>query len=160
MKKRCILVFFIAIGAALSLIACSSDNEDEQGGGQQPSGQAYVTLRIATDNGISGAASTRAWKDINAKTDPDRTEMMYSWIVLITDGTTIKYKYSGSPTNDNAEIDNVCTKVAMASGTYTVYSFANINEESLKTMLNVASLEPDTELKDATVAAATATSRR
>lgn len=155
MKKRCILVFFIAIGAALSLIACSSDNEDEQGGGQQPSGQAYVTLRIATDNGISGAASTRAWEDENAKTD--RTEMMYSWIVLITDGTTIKYKYSGSPTNDNAEIDNVCTKVAMASGTYTVYSFANISEESLKTMLNVASLEPDTDLADATVEAATAT---
>ena len=155
MKKRCISVYFMAIAAALSLIACSSDREDEQGGEQQPSGQAHVTLRIATDNGNSGAAPTRAWTDQNAKID--RSEMMYSWIVLITDGSTIKYKFAGTPADDKAEIDDVCANVEMASGTYTVYSFANISETSLKNILGITSFNTNTALTDATVAEATAT---
>jgi hypothetical protein len=155
MMKRFKSIYLLAIAATLSLIACSSDREDEQGGEQQPSGQAHVTLRIATDNGNSGAAPTRAWTDQNAKID--RSEMMYSWIVLITDGSTIKYKFAGTPADDKAEIDDVCANVEMASGSYTVYSFANISETSLKNILGITSFNTNTALTDATVAEATAT---
>lgn len=158
MMKRFKSIYLLAIAATLSFTACSSDSEDVQGGEQSTvqEGKAKVTLRIATDNADGGKASTRAWQDAdNAKTD--RTEMMYSWIVLITDGNAIKYKISGSPSDAKAEIDDVCTDKEMASGTYTVYSFANISEESLKTILDVRSLEANTVLKDATVTAATAT---
>lgn len=154
MMKRFKSIYLLAIAATLSFTACSSDSEDVQGG-EQPTvqeGKAKVTLRIATDN---GKATTRAWTDQNAKTD--RSEMMYSWIVLITDGSTIKYKFAGTPADDKAEIDDVCTDVEMASGTYTVYSFANISETSLKTILGVSSLNAGTALTDATVTAATAT---
>lgn len=154
MMKRFKSIYLLAIAATLSFTACSSDSEDVQGGGQSTvqEGKARVTLRIATDN---GKATTRAWTDQNAKTD--RSEMMYSWIVLITDGSTIKYKFAGTPADDKAEIDDVCTDVEMASGTYTVYSFANISETSLKTILGVSSLNAGTALTDATVTAATAT---
>ena len=138
--------------------ACSSDDVAEQGGGRPAQGMAKVTLRIATDNADGGKASTRAWEDINAKTYPDRTEMMYSWIVLITDGNAIKYKFSETPAEDaKAEIDDVCTDVEMASGTYTVYSFANISETSLKIILDVESLDAGIALTDATVDAKAAT---
>ena len=156
MMKRFKSIYLLAIAATLSFTACSSDSEDVQGGEQSTvqEGKAKVTLRIATDN---GKATTRAWQDANAKTDPDRTEMMYSWIVLITDGNAIKYKISGSPSDAKAEIDDVCTDKEMASGTYTVYSFANISETSLKTILDVESLDAGIALTDATVDAKAAT---
>ena len=152
--KRFKSIYLLAIAATLSFTACSSDSEDVQGGEQSTvqEGKAKVTLRIATDN---GKATTRAWEDANAKTN--RTEMMYSWIVLITDGSTIKYKFAGTPENDKAEIDDVCANVEMASGTYTVYSFANISETSLKNILGITSFNTNTALTDATVAEATAT---
>lgn len=152
MLKRFSSLYLLAINTILVLTACQSDNVEEQGGAKHPDGKAFVTLRIAADNGM---ATTRAWEDDNARTD--RTEMMYSWIVLITDGSTIKYKYTGSPTDAKAEIDDVCTNVEMVSGEYIVYSFANISEESLKTSFSVNSLDVDASLPDATVAAATAT---
>ena len=151
MLKR-LRLYPLTITAILALTACQGDSVEERGESLLSSGKALVTLRIATDN---GKALTRAWEDVNAKTD--RTEMMYSWIVLITDGSTIKYKYIGSPAETKAEIDDVCTDVEMTSGTYSVYSFANISEASLKTLLSLSSLEPNTALADATVAAATAT---
>lgn len=156
MMKRFKSIYLLAIAATLSFTACSSDSEDVQGGEQSTvqEGKARVTLRIATDN---GKATTRAWQDANAKADPDRTEMMYSWIVLITDGNAIKYKFSGNPAVAKAEIDDVCTGEEMASGTYTVYSFANISEESLKTILGVSSLNAGIALTDATVDAKAAT---
>lgn len=155
MLKRFSSLYLLAISAILILTACQSDNVEEQGGAQNSDGKALVTLRIATDN---GKADTRAlWEDTNAKAYTDRTEMMYSWIVLITDGSKIIKKFSGTPALDKAEIDDVCTNVEMVSGTYTVYSFANISEASLKSILNVTSLDPNTALTDATVTAATAT---
>ena len=152
MMKRFASLCYITLSALLMLTACQIDETAEQGGAQHPNGKARVTLRIATDN---GKASTRAWQDANAKTD--RTEMMYSWIVLITDGSNIIKKFTGTPDDAKAEIDDVCTNVEMASGTYTVYSFANISEADLKTMLSISSLEVGTTLTDATVTAATAT---
>ena len=82
---------------------------------------------------------------------------VYNWTVLITDGSAIKYKFSGTPEEAKAEIDNVCTNVEMEAGTYSVYSFANISEASLKTLLSISSLEAGTALTNAAVTAATAT---
>ena len=148
-KHTYLFILFATMTAVM--VACSSDNSTDTR--TEPIvGKARVTLRLATgeDNAV-----TRAWQDGNAKTD--RSEMMYNWIVLITDGSKIKYKYSGAPEEAKAEIDNVCTNVEMEAGTYSVYSFANISEASLKTLLSISSLEAGTTLADATVAAATAT---
>ena len=144
-------LYILLAAVTMVMAACSSDDDANQGGDTE-AGQASVTLRIATGN---ENAATRAWVDSNAKTD--RSEMMYNWIVLITNGSTIKYKYTGTPAEAKAEIDDVCTEVMMAAGNYTVYSFANISEESLKTLLGISSLEANTALTEATVTAATAT---
>ena len=88
--KKITSLYSLTLAVLLMLTACQSDNIEEQGGAQNPDGKALVTLRIATDN---GKADTRAWQDANAKADPDRTEMMYSWIVLITDGEKIVKKF-------------------------------------------------------------------
>ena len=148
-KHTYLFILFATMTAVM--VACSSDNSTDTR--TEPIvGKARVTLRLATGE---ENAVTRAWQDGNAKTD--RSEMMYNWIVLITDGSKIKYKYSGAPEEAKAEIDNVCTNVEMEAGTYSVYSFANISEASLKTLLSISSLEAGTTLADATVAAATAT---
>ena len=142
----CLLVLWL-------VTACTATDDDSAQSAQSPTGMAAVTLRIAAQ---AEGMATRAWQDTNAKTD--RSEMMFSWVVLITDGSTIKYKYAATGLAEGeAEIDNVCTNVEMPAGTYTAYSFANISEASLKTMLGVSSLEQGTALSDATVTAATAT---
>ena len=148
-KHTYLFILFATMTAVM--VACSSDNSTDTR--TEPIvGKARVTLRLAT--GAENAV-TRAWQDENAKTD--RSEMMYNWIVLITDGSKIKYKYSGAPEEAKAEIDNVCTNVEMEAGTYSVYSFANISEASLKTLLSISSLEAGTALTNAAVTAATAT---
>lgn len=142
----CMLVLWL-------VTACTATDDDSAQSAQSPTGMATVTLRIAAQ---AEGMATRAWQDTNAETD--RSEMMFSWVVLITDGSTIKYKYAATDLAEGkAEIDNVCTNVEMPAGTYTAYSFANISEESLKTMLGVSSLEQGNALSDATVTAATAT---
>lgn len=148
-KHTYLFILFATMTAVM--VACSSDNSTDTR--TEPIvGKARVTLRLATGE---ENAVTRAWQDENAKTD--RSEMMYNWTVLITDGSAIKYKYSGTPEEAEAEIDNVCTDVEMEAGTYSVYSFANISEASLKTLLSISSLEAGTALTNAAVTAATAT---
>jgi len=112
--------------------ACSSDDVAEQGGGRPAQGMAKVTLRIATDNADGGKASTRAWQDANnAKTD--RTEMMYSWHVVLVDASNkVVFKKSRAEVDEgNAEIDVVENNLELAAGTYTAYSFANVDDGSL-----------------------------
>lgn len=111
--------------------ACSSDDVAEQGGGRPAQGMAKVTLRIATDNADGGKASTRAWQDDNAKAD--RTEMMYSWHVVLVDASNkVVFKKSRAAVNEgNAEIDVVGNNLELAAGTYTAYSFANVDDRSL-----------------------------
>ena len=125
-----------AITALFALTACQGDSVEELGGSQSSSGNARVTLRIATDNAISDKASTRAWQDSeNAKTD--RTEMMYSWHVVLVDANNkVVFKKSNTTVaNDNAEIDVVAENLELAAGTYTAYNFANIPESSLPTAI-------------------------
>ena len=131
MLKR-LRLYLPAITAIFALTACQGDSVEELGGSQSSSGNARVTLRIATDNAISDNASTRAWEDSeNAKAD--RTEMMYSWHVILVDASNkVVFKKSNTAvTDDNAEIDVVAENLELAAGTYTAYSFANIPESSL-----------------------------
>lgn len=125
-----------AITAIFALTACQGDSVEELGGSQSSSGNARVTLRIATDNAISDKASTRAWEDVNAKAD--RTEMMYSWHVILVDASNkvVFKKSSTTVANDNAEIDIVAENLELAAGTYTAYSFANIPVSSLPAAIN------------------------
>ena len=126
--------------------ACQQDDDNNNAEGNGP---ALVTLRIGT---ADMANTTRAWNDDNALVS--RAEMMYNWTVLVVNSSNqIAYKYTNDDADgvvaaDNAEIDVVCQNVSMASGTYTVYSFANISEASLQTILGVSSLEPGTALSD------------
>ena len=148
--KRLHIYSILALTFLLALTACQQDDEDNKGGGAK--GAALVTLRLGT---AEMENTTRAWNDDNAETD--RSEMMYNWTVLLMSNGQIKYKFTGTPTENNAEIDNVCTEVMMNSGAYTVFSFANISEESLKTLLGVSSLEVGTALTDVAIESATAT---
>ncbi|MBR4480575.1 MAG: hypothetical protein IKO86_01595 [Prevotella sp.] len=130
MLKR-LRLYLPAITAIFALTACQGDSVEELDGSQPSSGKTRVTLRIATDNAISDKASTRAWEDANAKTD--RTEMMYSWYVLLVDASNkVVYKNSSTTVAEaNAEIDIVAENLELTAGTYTAYSFANIPEGSL-----------------------------
>ena len=130
MLKR-LRLYLPAITAIFALTACQGDSVEELDGSQPSSGKARVTLRIATDNAISDKASTRAWEDVNAKTD--RTEMMYSWHVILVDASNkVVFKRSSTTVAEaNAEIDIVAENLELAAGTYTAYSFANIPESSL-----------------------------
>lgn len=134
--KRLRSIHLFAIIAVLSLAACQSDSIEEQSGAQRRSDMARVTLHIATDDANSQKANTRAWEDPNAKTD--RTEMMYSWHVILVDASNkVVFKKSNTAvTDDNAEIDIVAENVDLAVGTYTAYNFANIPANSLPTAIN------------------------
>ncbi len=150
MTNRLHIFSILALSLLFGLTACQQDEEDGKGGDAK--GTALVTLRL----GIADMENTtRAWHDDNAETD--RSEMMYNWTVLLLKNGKIAYKFAGTPEEANAEIDNVCTDYEMASGTYSVYSFANISEASLETLLNVSSLDAGTDLTDAVIEAATAT---
>ena len=136
MLKR-LRLYLPAITAIFALTACQGDSVEELGGSQSSSGNARVTLRIATDNAISDKASTRAWQDSeNAKTD--RTEMMYSWHVILVDASNkVVFKKSSTTVAEaNAEIDVVAENLELAAGTYTAYSFANIPVSSLPAAIN------------------------
>ncbi len=148
--KRLHIYSILALTSLLALTACQQDDEDNRGGDAK--GSALVTLRLGTADMEN---TTRAWNDDNAETD--RSEMMYNWTVLLLNNGQIQYKFAGTPTDANAEIDNVCTDYEMTSGAYTVYSFANISEASLKTVLGISSLEPGTALTDNAIQTATAT---
>lgn len=135
MLKR-LRLYLPAITAIFALTACQGDSVEELGGSQSSSGNARVTLRIATDNAISDKASTRAWEDANSKAD--RTEMMYSWHVVLVDANNkVVFKKSSTTVAEaNAEIDIVAENLELAAGTYTAYSFANIPVSSLPAAIN------------------------
>lgn len=147
--KRLNIFYLFTLIILGTLTACQQDDNENS---VSDKGSAKVTLRIAT---AEEANTTRAWNDDNAETD--RSEMMYNWTVLLLNNGQIQYKFASTPTDANAEIDNVCTDYEMTSGAYTVYSFANISEASLKTVLGISSLEPGTALTDNAIETATAT---
>ena len=149
--KRLRNYYILAITFLLAFTACQQDDEDNKGVGAKGTG--LVTLRLGT---VDMENTTRAWNDDNAETD--RSEMMYNWTVLVVNSSNqIAYKFTGTPALAKAEIDDVCTDYVMASGTYTVYSFANISEARLQTILGNSSLAVGTTLSPTAVANATVT---
>ena len=132
MKRLCYLSI-CAMMAMLCLVACQQD--DEVNGMHGDSGFGYVTLRI----GSAGAAPVTRWNDDNALAD--RSEMMYNWIVLLVQDNVVTNVFSKPEVaSENAEIDEVYNG-NLPAGTYTAYSFANISEASLKSILGVETLE-------------------
>ena len=132
MKRLCYLSI-CAMMAMLCLVACQQD--DEVNGMHGDSGFGYVTLRI----GSVGAAPVTRWNDDNALAD--RSEMMYNWIVLLVQDNVVTNVFSKTEVaSANAEIDEVYNG-NLPAGTYTAYSFANISEASLKSILGVETLE-------------------
>ncbi len=132
MKRLCYLSI-CAMMAMLCLVACQQD--DEVNGMHGDSGFGYVTLRI----GSVGAAPVTRWNDDNALAD--RSEMMYNWIVLLVQDNVVTNVFSKPEVaSANAEIDEVYNG-NLPAGTYTAYSFANISEASLKSILGVETLE-------------------
>ena len=132
MKRLCYLSI-CAMMAMLCLVACQQD--DEVNGMHGDSGFGYVTLRI----GSVGAAPVTRWNDDNALAD--RSEMMYNWIVLLVQDNVVTNVFSKAEVaSANAEIDEVYNG-NLPAGTYTAYSFANISEASLKSILGVETLE-------------------
>ena len=132
MKRLCYLSI-CAMMAMLCLVACQQD--DEVNGMHGDSGFGYVTLRI----GSVGAAPVTRWNDDNALAD--RSEMMYNWIVLLVQDNVVTNVFSNTEVaSANAEIDEVYNG-NLPAGTYTAYSFANISEASLKSILGVETLE-------------------
>ena len=138
--------------------ACSEDDVDAIA---TDKGVAHVTLRIGTENiHVTRDASSSLYSDWEDDyvANNDRSEMMYSWRVIITrDGKIWRSFTQGTVPNDDAEIDVVAENLQMAVGTYMAYSFANIGDDNLKTMLSLADFNEGTALTDETVAAAVAT---
>ena len=133
MKKAFLYTYLFLFG--LLLAGCSSD--DAPFDSLQDEGKAHVTLRIGVDN---GDIVTRSWTDGNAKTD--RTEMMYSWCVVLTDADNkVVFKQSKASVEEaNAEIDVVVENLVLDAGTYTAYNFANIAESNLPAAITSATV--------------------
>lgn len=151
MKRFNILyICTLALLGTFTFTACQQDDVENNVSGE---GTSKVTLRLATADVRN---ETRAWNDDNA--EADRSEMMYNWTVLVVNSNNqIAFKFSGTPDLAKAEIDTVCTDYVMPSGEYTVYSFANISEAILQTILGITSFDAGTTLTPDAVANATVT---
>ena len=118
--KRTFAAWAAAVAAALCLVACSADD---------PTANAYgspvtVRLRLAA----APAASTRAWNGVQS--DPAAGEGMDSWAVVVADnsGTVVKVLTGGGL--GDIQSDDI-GKLTLPAGTYTFYSFANIDMASI-----------------------------
>lgn len=140
--KRFRLLYITAITAILTLTACQNDTE-EQSEKEAPVAEGYarVKLRISPAGSQSGSTVTRAgWRDGNARDE----EMMYVWTVIIvnSDNEVVEIqsckpsKAYTAGTDDDREIDDITN---LPTGTYTIYSFANIGASSLETLLGLPS---------------------
>jgi hypothetical protein len=139
--KRLHIYSILALTFLLALTACQQDDEDNKGGGAK--GSALVTLRIGTGDGYSDTradgSSYGNWKD-SKNALSDRSEMMYSWVVIITNSSGQVVYQKAKTINDSekndAEIDEVTDDpIELAADTYTAYSFANIGVSWLKATL-------------------------
>ena len=106
--------------------ACTNDDaiEDNTRKGEK------VTVRLRLSQ--AAPAMTRAWQDTNAKDQ----EMMNIWTVVITDNAgNVKHILKGTPSEDHREIDPIETDIELETGSYKFYSFANIGDSNLETLL-------------------------
>ncbi len=135
--KRLNIYYLFTVVILGTLTACQRDDDNKDAVAQRSS---LVTLRIGTGDGYSPTRADGStygnWKD-SKNAMSDRSEMMYSWVVIITNGSGQvvyqKAKTIEDSEKDDAEIDEVTeTPIELAAGTYTAYSFANIGVDWLK----------------------------
>ena len=119
-RKHAFATWAAALAAVLSLVACSADD---------PTANAYgspvtVRLRLAA----APAAPTRAWD--GSQSAPAAGEGMNSWAVVVADnsGTVVKVLTGGGL--GDIQSDDI-GKLTLPAGTYTFYSFANIDMASI-----------------------------
>ncbi|MBR6606681.1 MAG: hypothetical protein IKK92_12610 [Prevotella sp.] len=122
--------------SALLLVACSgNDNETDM---HYPIGTPVeVQLRLSP---VGSYNATRA-EDVNAKAE----EMMNSWVVIVVDNQNQIEKIIESGSISNLEQDGIAN-VILTVGEKTVYSFANISLDQIKTALNGQSLSEESAL--------------
>ena len=137
--KKFRIIYVFALLLTVSLFSCENDDSNDN----TTNGTAQVTLRISTGDGYSATRADGStygnWKD-SKNAMSDRSEMMYSWVVIITNGSGQvvyqKAKTIKDSEKDDAEIDEVTDEpIELAAGEYTAYSFANIGVDWLKTTL-------------------------
>ena len=118
--KRTFAAWAAAVAAALCLVACSADD---------PTANAYgspvtVRLRLAA----APAAPTRAWD--GSQSAPTAGEGMDSWAVVVADNSGTVVKVLANDGLGDIYSDNI-GKLTLPAGTYTFYSFANIDMASI-----------------------------
>lgn len=127
-----ILVRLSFVLSALLLVACSgNDNETDM---HYPIGTPVeVQLRLSP---VGSYNATRA-EDVNAKDE----EMMNSWVVIVVNNQDNKIEkiIESAGSISNFEQDGIAN-VILTVGEKTVYSFANISLDQIKTALNGQSL--------------------
>ena len=137
--KKFRIIYVFALLLTVSLFSCENDDSNNN----TTNGTAQVTLRISTGDGYSATRADGStygkWKD-SKNAMSDRSEMMYSWVVIITNGSGQvvyqKAKTIEDSEKNDAEIDEVTdTPIELATGDYIAYSFANIGVDWLKTTL-------------------------
>lgn len=147
--KRYRLIYTIVAAALISLAACQSD-EDVQQGGEEPTPAPVepvkykVGVRISPAGGFGASSTTRAWKDTNA----DNAEMMNLWTIVVTDADgNVKAIHAskpsvGSDTDDNEQEYDVQNQIDdvfnLSAGTYKFYSFANMAPSAVFSVLGIS----------------------
>ena len=138
--KRLNIFYLFTLVILGTLTACQQDDDNKDAVAQRSS---LVTLRIGTGDGYSPTRADGSWygnwKD-SKNALSDRSEMMYSWVVIITNASgQVVYQKAKTIENsekNDAEMDEVTdTPIELATGDYIAYSFANIGVDWLKTTL-------------------------
>lgn len=143
MKISSIFLSLLTLGM---LVACSGDDADS-GNATVTGGGADVALTVTAREANTTGIATRAFDDANA-TDG---EMMKNYIIVaVKDGKITHLLQSGSLDAEKEE-DTYTEKVHFDTGTYTIYTFANLTLDQLG--LSSASVgDPAPDFDNATLA--------
>lgn len=143
MKIYSIFLSLLTLGM---LVACSGDDADS-GNATVTGGGADVALTVTAREANTTGIATRAFDDANATGG----EMMKNYIIVaVKDGKITHLLQSGSLDAEKEE-DTYTEKVHFDTGTYTIYTFANLTLDQLG--LSSASVgDPAPDFDNATLA--------
>lgn len=137
---------FLSLLTLCMFVACNSDDADS-GSATDAGGGADVALTITAREANTTGIATRAFDDANATGG----EMMKNYIIVaVKDGKITHLLQSGSLDAEKEE-DTYTEKVHFDTGTYTIYTFANLTLDQLG--LSSASVgDPAPDFDNATLA--------